>query len=294
MTLGIFTLYSNKWKSLTRLGLIVVLGSLGVSKPVHGQMISLPFSGGEYNEADPIHIGIHFTYRVSHYLIAHKTGWETMSAPQPATGRNVNFESITSYPSGHNIGVGIPVDWRVNENLHLMFSPTFYPQFDGMLASEAIYFRYVGVSEPNEKRHRKIGSDAELNHASFDFPLHLKFRSDEKYIDRRAGIGRYKLYMLAGGKFTTNVDNKKFYRGLGPPGDAHLYPLISKSGFPSWEAGAGVDLFFTFFKMSLEARFAQSFGSVLDHESPHALVSPYMAPIEKARLRSFQFTIILE
>lgn len=272
---------------------IVVWVGLACAQPVRAQ-ISTPFSGGEYHENDLLHVGIHFTYRLSYYVIAHRDGWELMSVTLPDGSSKGDFESITSYPSGNNIGVGIPVDLRLNGNLNLMFSPTFYPQFDGLNMGESIRFRYIG-SDPDVKRHRQIGGgDDELNHASFDFPLHLKFRSDEKYLDRRASLGRYKLYMLAGGKYSTNINNNKYYRtsldGLTP----YQYPLISKSGFFSWEAGAGLDVFFTYFKMSLEARFAQSLGSVLDHDSPHAVSSLYMHPIERARLRSFQFSIFLE
>ncbi len=288
-------------KLLLKFGIILV-AILGLLRPVHAQ-ISLPFRGGEYNESEPIHVGIHFTYRMSHYVIAHKQGWEQMSAPLPGSGNVVNFKSITSHPSGHNIGVGIPIDWRINGNLNLMFSPTFYPQFSGLNMGESI--RFIYGEDELIKRTRRFGNsntsaanydpeDDYFNFPSFDFPLHLKFRSDAKYIDSRARLGKYKLYMLAGGKYTVNVDRNKHYSGqLGGLGADQL-PLIAKGGFPSWEAGAGIDLFFTFFKMSLEARFAQSFGSALDHDSPYAVGNPFMAPIERARLRSFQFSVILE
>jgi len=71
-------------------------------------------------------------------------------------------------------------------------------------------------------------------------------------------------------------------------------PLIVKPSFISWEAGLGVEIYFTYFKMSPELKFSQSLSSILDHHNVLAQDNQFMAPLDKAFLRNIKFSIIFQ
>jgi len=61
------------------------------------------------------------------------------------------------------------------------------------------------------------------------------------------------------------------------------------SGFGSYEAGIGCDIYFEFFKLSPEIKIANSFGNVLVAQN-----QPFSVPIDKLFLHTIMFSLSFE
>ncbi len=67
--------------------------------------------------------------------------------------------------------------------------------------------------------------------------------------------------------------------------------LVTKRGYVSLEAGLGVALYLTYFKLTPEIKFSQSVQNVLE-TSVHG--NPFQTPIDQLFLRSFQVSLFFE
>lgn len=282
--------------------ILVAIGLVFTLSTSHAQ-IRIAFSG-EYDEKAPLHVGIFYTYMNARYIAEKSKDWTNQSTQEIG-----NIRAIWA-PSGHGIGLGIPIDYRINSNLNLMFSPTF-------VVSQNQQLRFIGnipvvhegdtISAFLYKRHKEeppLGNVTTAsnpadkstvdrgNFPAFEFPLHFKFRSDPKYLNRKQNM--YKMYLLAGAKYTTHIGRNKFYNNL--DFSTTKIPLVVRSGFFSYEAGVGLDIFFPYFKLSPELRFSQSVNSLLDKNHPGLIdyPSPYMNSLDRLLLRSFQFSLFFE
>ena len=96
--------------------------------------------------------------------------------------------------------------------------------------------------------------------------------------------------MIAGAKYSVDITSKKKTDDLALSPEAKY--LKNNKNTLWYEAGVGFDLYFEFFKMSPEIKFAQSMKSALrDHDR---LENPYTAPIDKLFIRNFQFSLYFE
>lgn len=280
---------NTNWKNLLITTVLIVLG-LGWHMDVQAQRDKWRFFwnvGEEYNEDAVIHLGIHFNYYHSHYFFEKNPNWDNLSVP--ANGGQ--FTSINS-KSGHGVGLGIPLDYKINNRLNLTLSPTFVvlQGTRGDVEGEIKGFRLAyGYEDGTE--HIAM-QNLESNFPAFDLPLHLKLRSDPKYFGNSPNP--YKVYLLAGGKWTNTLSKNQY--DLMSPGTVPHLPLIFKKQHFSAEVGLGIDFIFPYFKLSPEIRFSQSIGNLIDHKHPLAYPAdnPYVGAINKLGLRSFQFSLIFE
>jgi hypothetical protein len=111
-----------------------------------------------------------------------------------------------------------------------------------------------------------------------DFPLELKLKSD-RIMDFRA-------YIVGGVKWTETIG-----RGNSQPVLDPLQANVKNvSGFGSYEAGLGCDIYFEYFKLSPEIKLTNSFGNVLVQQPNN----PYSLPISKLFLHTIMFTLYFE
>jgi hypothetical protein len=92
-------------------------------------------------------------------------------------------------------------------------------------------------------------------------------------------------YIMGGVKYSQAIGSQKK-----DPTDDPLAKLVKNvSGFGSYEAGLGLDIYFEFFKLSPEIRFSNSFGNILVPET-----HPFSAPINKLSLHNVMFSLYFE
>lgn len=251
--------------------------------------ISLPFSS-VYDEDAMLLIGIQYNYVNQNYQLKLKENWQNYSIDY---GDNINhlgeLKSIRSNNS-HGLSVSIPMDFRVNANLYLTFSPSFL-----FINNSGIeYMSKDSNIEPIIRRTRhNIGNITGTNFNSFEFPLSVKLRSDEKYLKNK--FNRYRGYILAGLRYSRLIGIDKEYQGWEKQqNEAIPHPIIVKSSYPSWDIGFGADIFFPYFKLSPEIRFNQSFGNFLDTGHNLAKDNKFMAPLQKAYLRNIYVSLTFQ
>lgn len=276
-------------------GILFCLSGFGQRK------ISLPFSSA-YNEDATILLGIQYNMVSQSYQLQLKKDWQ-MNPIDYGEGDANTLGELKSIQSKPNIGfsVGIPVDFRVNENLYFTFNPSF------------LFFNGLGVEytplQPNlpttteidspiispltrRQRHVKGSSDGS-NFNAFEFPLSIKFRSDEKILKNK--FNRYRGYLIGGARYTRWIGINGEYDALMENSARDIpHSLIMKPGYLSWEVGFGADIFFAYFKMSPEIKFNQSFNNVFDSNHSLAQSNQFMAPIDRGLIRNIYVSLIFQ
>lgn len=272
-------------------GVLFCLNSFGQRK------ISLPFSSA-YNEDATVLLGIQYNMVVQSYQLQLKKDWQQHHIDYGATDENTlgQLKSIQSKP---NIGfsVGIPIDIRASENLYFTFNPSFL-FFNGLgIEYTAMDLKQTESSNENKvlmRRQRHVASSNEgSNFNAFEFPLSIKFRSDEKILSNK--FNRYRAYLIAGARYTRWIGVNGEYKGiLNENESTRPEPLIMNPGYLSWEAGLGADIFFAYFKMSPEIKFNQSFGNVFAPGHQLATNNQFMAPLDKGFIRNIYISLIFQ
>lgn len=253
--------------------------------------ISLPFSS-YYDENAWLSMGLQYNYVNSAYRVGLKSNWAALgNASVPANNELYisNFASIETVV-GHGMSVGLPIEVRFTDNL----STTFSPSFMFINKSGISYQDTIQSSQPIVRNMRHVPSTREgSNFNAFEFPLNIRFRSDEKVLKNK--FNRYRGYVTAGFRYTRWIDLVGEYNEwLAAPADNRPQPLVMKPGYLSWEAGLGVEIFFPFFRMSPEIKFIQSFGDVLDRDHAFAQDNAFMTPLDKTFIRNIQFSLIFQ
>ncbi|MFD2969872.1 PorT [Sphingobacterium bambusae] len=255
------------------------------------QRISLPFSSF-YDEDAWLSMGLQYNYVNSSYLIGLQDNWASMGSTAVPENNELyigNFASITSL-AAHGMSVGIPIEVRFSDNL----SSTFAPSFRFINNSGIQYRDTLTNSQPVLRNMRHVSANnAGSNFNAFEFPLNIRFRSDEKML--RNKFNRYRGYVTGGLRYTRWIDLVGEYREwMASPAENRPQPLVMKPGYLSWEAGLGVEIFFPFFRVSPEIKFIQSFGDVLDRNHAFASNNAFMAPLGNTKLRNIQFSLIFQ
>ena len=275
------------------------------------QRVSLPFTG-QYDENAWLSIGLQYSYVNSTYRIGLKEGWQKMGItnfpdnPKPETNDLYirEFRAIKAAES-HGMSVSIPLELRLSDNLSTTFQTSFLfintsgiNYYDSPLPTNSSTTQLgaegTHIHSPVLRRMRHKGSVLEgTNFNAFEFPLNIKFRSDEKSLKNK--FNRYRGYVTGGARYSRWISIKKEYNGLmnlmetDPP-----QPIILKPGYFSWEMGIGAEIFFTYFRISPEIKFTQSFGNVLDANHTLSKKNQFMAPLDKTLIRNIQFSLIFQ
>lgn len=146
------------------------------------------------------------------------------------TLKNVRLQPFLGF------SLGAIVDFKVNKHLNIRFlGPNI------AFAQRNLFYDF----SDNTKNRR-----AEIESTYLNFPINIKLRSE-----RHRNV---RFYVIGGALYSHDLSsNISAPRSLNDP------VVAVKPNTFSYEVGAGIDLYFPYFKLSPEIKFTQSFGNVL-------------------------------
>jgi hypothetical protein len=152
----------------------------------------------------------------------------TPSLDSVGSGKKVYNAAVSTLKPGFS--VGIVSDLRINRYLNLRFTPT-------------LHF--------GERQLNYVASGGTLDSVSFisipvSFPLYLKYSAERK--------DNYRPYVIWGVGSYIDLGRNKENKAILQPIDFYT------------EFGVGCDLYFPFFKLSPELKFALGFNDMIDHK----------------------------
>jgi hypothetical protein len=220
-----------------------------------------PAWGGGADQTD-LSFGFNFSYVTNYYKIVKKPNWR-----DPFFDKGTNkyitdsLSSISSKPSP-GFAIGFITRYRLTDHLEVRITPSL------VFADRNLSYTYPTQSEDVTKQ---------VQPTILDFPLSLKLKSDR--------IGDFRAYILGGVKYSQAISKGASTATLDPLSQS----IKNVSGFGSYEAGLGCDIYFEFFKLSPQIKIANSFGNVLVPEN-----QPFAAPISKLSLHTIMFSLYFE
>ena len=219
-------------------------------------------------DAEKLHFGFTFQYVASEFKILKTSNWRGPFI-DPFTGFPMIDSKMMSLssPVTPGFGLGFVSDLRLGDNANLRFTP-------GMVfADRTVNYEYENATFNTQKK---------VQATLVDIPLGIKLKSDRQK--------NFRAYVIAGAKYSVDIVSKKKTDDLALSPEAKY--LKNNKNTLWYEAGFGLDIYFEFFKMSPEIKFAQSTKSVLrDFDRPE---NPYTAPIDKLFIRNIQFSLYFE
>ena len=242
----------------TRYFLIALL--LFCGNCLFGQPAPPAWGGGA--DLNDLSFGFSFHYITSYYKIDKTPGWRN---PFKDNAGNQITDSLRSIGSPNELGfaVGFLARYRLTEHLEAKIAPSLN------FADRSLIYVF---NTPAQNTVKTVQSTV------IDMPLLVKLKSDR--------IGDFRAYLVGGVKYSLAVGvNNKIDAG------AALIDKIVKNntGYGSYEAGIGCDIYFEFFKLSPEIKLSNSFGDILLHEN-----QPYSSPIQKLTLHTLMFSLYFE
>lgn len=244
---------------MKRVGYLILFFVLLSSKLLHAQIV--PAWGGGADQND-LSFGFSFQYVASDYKIIKNPNWRAPFV-DPQTGKYAT-DSLNSISSKASPGfaIGFITRYRITDHLEIRTTPTL------TFADRSVSYAYKTVSQ---------NTDKQIQSTLVEFPLSLKLKSDR--------MGNFRAYVLGGVKYSQAIGRT--------PNDANEAPvdkqLKSITGYGSYEAGLGCDIYFEFFKLSPEIKIGNSFGNVMVKEN-----QPYSTPISKLFLHTIMFSLYFE
>jgi hypothetical protein len=219
-------------------------------------------------DGEQLHFGFKFAYLSSEYKIQKIEKWKGPFIDPfnelPMINSPLKSLSSTVIPG---FGLGFVADYKLGDNANARFTP-------GMVFSDAVVnYEFEDPSLSVQKK--VVGTVIEL-------PFGIKLKSDRRK--------NFRAYIIGGAKYTIDIVSKKKTDDIAFAPEAKYLKNLKNTIW--YEAGVGFDLYFEFFKMSPEIKFAQSRKSVL--KDIDRLENPYTAPINKLFVRNIQFSLFFE
>ena len=243
-----------------------LLGKFGLL--LLGVLISLTANAQNWGggvDDEPLHFGFTFQYISSEYKVLKKENWRNGYVdPDGQFPTTSKLKSISSPPSP-GFGIGFVVNRRLGENADLRFTPVL------VFNDRSLDYQYENQNDNNIKK---------VQTTLVEFPLGFKLKSNR--------IKNYRVYVLAGAKFSTDISSKKKTNNALVTDPTEKFINNSRK-FVSYEGGFGLDLYFEYFKMSPEIKLSYSANNVLVSE-PHR----YAVPIDRLMLRHVTFSLFFE
>jgi hypothetical protein len=220
-----------------------------------------PAWGGGADQTD-LAFGFSFTSVSSSYKIVKQPNWRNPYY-DPGVGRYItdSVNSISSNPTA-GFAIGFLTRYRLTEHLEVRTTPSL------IFADRSLYYTYATPSQDIVKS---------IQTTTVDFPLEFKLKSDR--------VQDFRAYILGGIKYSQAVGRGQDETNLDPL----ARDVKNVSGFGSYEAGIGCDIYFEFFKLSPEIKLSNSFGNVLLPEN-----TPYAVPVNKLFLHTIMFSLVFE
>lgn len=213
--------------------------------------------------------GFTFQYVSTDFKIEKKPDWRSPFY-DPASGVKLT-DSLTSISSkaSQGFGIGFITRYRITDHLEVRTTP--------MLVFADRLLEYGYDKPQNNTTSNTNVVEKQVQTTMVEFPLSLKLKSDR--------LGNFRGYLLGGVKYSGLIGSKKT--------DANASPLDklvkNTSGFASYEAGIGCDIYFEYFKLSPEIKISNSFRNILVPEN-----QPYSRPIDKLFLHTVMFSLYFE
>jgi hypothetical protein len=222
---------------------------------------SVPAWGGGADLKD-LSFGFSFSYVGSYYKVDKKPNWRNPYIDNDGHPVTDSLRSISS-PNSPGFAVGFLTRYRITDHLEVRVTPSL------IFADRYLDYTFNTASQNTTK-------SVQAN--MVDIPLSIKLKSDR--------VGDFRAYLLGGVKYSQAIGSK-----VNSDANAALIDKLVKnvSGFSSYEAGIGCDIYFEFFKLSPEIKMSNSFGDVLLHEN-----QPYSSPINKLSLHTLMFSLYFE
>lgn len=232
----------------------------------HNLFAQQNWGGGVDNET--LHFGFTFQYVASEYKILKRADWKGpfMDPYNGSPMINSELQSLSS-PVSPGFGLGFVSDLRLGNNADLRFTPGL------VFADRLVNYEYA---DPSYSVQKKVQSTL------VDLPLGFKLKSDRQK--------NFRAYFIGGAKYSLDIASKKKTDDMALAPEAKFLKNIKNTLW--YEAGIGLDLYFEFFKLSPEIKFAQSMKSVLKDND--RLENPYTAPLDKLFIRNIQFSLYFE
>ncbi len=219
-------------------------------------------------DSEPLHFGFTFQYVASEFKILKTADWMG-PFKDPYNGLpmiNSKLRSLSS-PVSPGFGLGFVSDLRLGKQANLRFTPGL------VFADRIVSYEYENTSYSVDKK---------VQSTLVDLPVGFKLKSDRQK--------NFRAYLIGGAKYSLDVGSKKKTDDIALAPEAKY--LKNSKNTLWYEAGIGLDLYFEFFKLSPEIKFAQSMRSVLNDTD--RTENPYTAPIDKLFIRNFQFSLYFE
>lgn len=171
--------------------------------------------------------------------------------------------------SSPGLNVGLIGDYKLNENVNLRFEP-------GLNYSHRTLIYEPGIVASND-------TIREINSTYIDLPFYAKIGGKRRKNIRPYAIGGLKLSFDLASKSNSSEDN-----------NAGVFRMKPISFF--WDAGAGIDWYLPYFKLSTEIRGSFSmFNEMLeDGNPPGSETTPYTNSIDNLRSRAIFFVLKFE
>jgi len=220
-----------------------------------------PAWGGGADQSD-LAFGFSFTSITSSYHIVKQPNWRSPYF-DPGVGHNItdSLTGISSKPTS-GFAIGFIARYRITDHIEVRGTPSL------IFADRSLYYTYDTPSENVVKS---------IQTTTVDFPLEVKLKSDR--------IQDFRMYIMGGIKYSEAIG-----RGNAQPTlDPLQMTVKNATGFGSYEAGIGCDIYFEFFKLSPEIKISNSLGNILVQQP-----QPYSAPLSKLGLHTIMFSLIFE
>ena len=272
---------------------IIIAWLLSISTLLAQSFVSFPFSG--YDKDAVIQIGFQYNYINQNYQLKLKDNWKQLFDELDGNQQDNTYlgglKAIQN-TSANGFSIGIPIDFKWSEHISINFTPSF-----NILNSHQIeYTPMDGEKDVLSRKSKHVLENLRGdNFNSFEFPVALKFHSEEKRLLK--SDTKYRAYMLGGfrltrwkGAITTynELRAEKINNRPVPEG------LVLKPEYMSWEAGVGFDFFLSYFKVSPEVRFSQSMSNVFSTNHVLSMGNKFMVPIERGLIRNIYFSLIFQ
>ncbi len=216
-------------------------------------------------DQERLSFGYSFQYIASEYKILKNPNWsDPFSDPTAGLGK---LKSIYSNVTP-GVGLMLLAKYKLTDYIDFRISPSYV--FGNDLKMNYAYELLSNIDSVEIVKKTNKSSLVE-------FPINLKLKSQR--------FGNVSVYMLGGVKYSMDISSRKSLFTL-PEKQKNL---IVKRNYLSYEAGLGLDFYFKWFKVSPELKLSYSLKDMIDRQG-----SAFDNPIEKAKLRSFTFSLIFQ
>ena len=222
---------------------------------------------------EPYHFG--FVLGINHMGFAIKQNIQGLNQPYNSTqfnGQTGQRDSLLSIEPGSTTGftIGIVGNLRITDHFDLRFIPAL--SFGERILTYNSYLKTSG--SPDQAAFEPM----DIKSTMLEFPLDLKYKGNR--------ITNWRPYIIGGMKYVLDLssDAKK------QADQAGSYIVKLKQMDLYGELGAGVDLYFDWFKMGIEAKMSYGLRDIIVRDTP----SMYNTAISRMGSKIFQLSFTFE